>query len=147
MSADPAHPSFQTLAKEGGRIVACKAWLGTGRDFLECTVHGAFGEEALASFLHRLRDDPQITSDMPILWDLREADRRFCAQQDCEELVQSVSHFSEGRGAKRACLVDSELGFGLARMFQEMLGCLAPASYEAMKVSYSRDDLLTWMAE
>ncbi|WP_425100265.1 hypothetical protein [Tropicibacter sp. S64] len=100
------------------------------------SVHGA---------LRHLAEAPGLGARMPTLWDFRGFDFASCNLAVCRRNVMGLSAIPDRAGALRACLVDSELGYGVLRMVQEVVGGCGVDDIENFHITYAIDDALGWL--
>lgn len=78
---------------------------------------GVFGDEDLRKHQESLAADPLFDPSYRQLWDLRTVEQ---IEVTSGGVWQRAHNNPWGAGAKRAVVVGSELGYGIARMFQIM---------------------------
>ena len=79
---------------------------------LEVSEH--LGDAELLSLADQLEKDPEVSSDFSLLIDLRQADGRDVTSAGVQALASRSLVLS--RASRRAVVVPSDLGFGMARM-------------------------------
>ncbi|WGW05947.1 hypothetical protein [Tropicibacter oceani] len=119
--------------------------LPSGRMIVECTPIGRPDASQLVSVYEMLTTNAGYPPDIRALWDFRGFDFSPYDPAVCRKQVFSLERFPHRKGVKRGCLVDSELGYGHMRMFQELLGGFGIDDMNVIHVSYSRDELIGWL--
>lgn len=80
------------------------------------TVSGEIGDQDLMGLADELGNAPDVEADFSLLIDLREADGRNVTSAGVEALAQRPLVLSPE--SRRAVVVPSQLGFGMARMYE-----------------------------
>jgi hypothetical protein len=118
------------------------AWsyeIDPARRLVHVRVVGMLCDQDLLDGDAELRGDPDFDPAYRQLVDLREADGTAVTSEGVRELARKPSLFLPG--AKRAIVVASDLGYGMARMFELMR---SNRSGE-IRVFESFDDALRWI--
>jgi hypothetical protein len=107
---------------------------------LEVTIEGELSGEELAAWTEEVRADPAFRPTFDQLLDLRGAQGTRLETAAVRELAQNKPLFA--RTSRRAIVVASDFGFGMARMFQAMRG------EEAGEIQVFRDieEAQAWLA-
>jgi hypothetical protein len=79
-------------------------------------VSGALDDQGLIQLAAELRSDPEVKSDYALLIDLRAADGASVTALGVRALAQEPLVLSPT--SRRAVVVASDLGFGMARMYE-----------------------------
>jgi len=80
------------------------------------TVIGALGDAELQSLGDQLEKNPEVAPDFALLIDLRQADGKNVTSPGVRSLATRALVFSPA--SRRAVVVPSDLGFGMARMYE-----------------------------
>jgi hypothetical protein len=99
---------------------------------------GVVTDDDLRDHQKRLRGDPAFDPRFDQLWDFRAAEVVEVTTAVVHELAGSRSFEA---GAKRALVAPTDVGFGLARMFQT----LHEAAPEELRVFRTLDDAKAWL--
>jgi hypothetical protein len=83
-------------------------------------VSGTLGDRELAALADQLEKGPDVETDFSLLIDLREADGRKVTSAGVRALAKRRLVLSPE--SRRAVVVPSELGFGMARMYELLCG-------------------------
>ena len=83
-------------------------------------VNGALGDQELLSLANELEKAPEVRSDFSLLIDLRQAAGRDVTSAGVRALVARPLVLSTA--SRRAVVVPSDLGFGMARMYELLRG-------------------------
>jgi hypothetical protein len=102
-------------------------------------VDGDLGDPDLLTLADALEQDPQVQTDFSLLIDLREANGREVTSAGVQALA--ARSLVLDRSSRRAVVVPSNLGFGMARMY-EMLSDRRGGSARVFR-SYS--EALRWL--
>lgn len=86
------------------------------RRVIVVTVRGDLRDEDLLEIHERLRTEPKLEPDFGLLVDLRGAVGRDITMGGVQNLLERPSLFSPT--ARRAIVVESDLGFGMSRMYE-----------------------------
>lgn len=92
-----------------------------------------------------MADDPEIGPVTPILWDLRGHDLGKLSADLVRQYAYAVQRASGRRGARRGFLVDSDVAFGMMRMFEQTAVALGFEDADSFRVSRKARDLLAWL--
>ena len=79
-------------------------------------VSGEIDDEGLLSLAAELRKDPEVTPDFAFLIDLREASGLTVTSEGVRALIAQPLVLSPE--SRRAVVVPSDLGYGMARMYE-----------------------------
>ena len=79
-------------------------------------VSGSLGDQDLLSLADELEKAPDVKTDFALLIDLRQADGTSVTSAGVRALVARPMVLS--RASRRAVVVPSDLGFGMARMYE-----------------------------
>ena len=79
-------------------------------------VSGDLGDRDLLSLVDEIANARDVEADFSILIDLREADGRSVTTAGVRTLAQQPLVLSQG--SRRAVVVPTQLGFGMARMYE-----------------------------
>jgi len=82
------------------------------------SVSGVLGDDDLSSIATQLEQDPEIKPNFSLLIDLRQADGRSVTSAGVRGLAERSLVFSST--SRRAVVVPSPLGFGMARMYETL---------------------------
>jgi hypothetical protein len=102
-------------------------------------VDGALEDRDLLGLADRLEQDPEVQMDFSLLIDLREADGREVTSAGVQALAARSLVLS--RPSRRAVVVPSNLGFGMARMYEMFSGRRGGAA----RVFRSYSEALRWL--
>lgn len=106
------------------------------------TATGNLTVENVQATLSEVYTRPDFRSDAAALWDLREATGDF-PTEDVRHLVDFVTKLvGDGDQGKVAIVVSSDLGFGMSRMYETILG---GQTRKPMKVFRDLDDAQSWL--
>ncbi len=84
------------------------------------TIHGELTDQGLLEGYDRLVGDPRFRPDYDQLVDLRDARGREVTAQGVQALVARPAEFAPT--SRRAIVIRSDLGFGMARMYEILRG-------------------------
>ena len=86
------------------------------------TVSGNITKELLLSALEGIYSNPDLESDVDVLWDLRAGDMSSFSAADVAAVRELVSHHWGQKDATRAAIVVSrDITFGLSKMYASLL--------------------------
>ena len=86
------------------------------------TVSGDITKELLLTELKGIYSNPDLESDVDVLWDLRAGDMSSFSSADVSEVRELVSHHWGQTGSTRAAIVVSrDINFGLSKMYASLL--------------------------
>jgi hypothetical protein len=102
-------------------------------------VIGELGDQDLLALADRLEKAPRVESDFSFLIDLRQADGRTVTSAGVSALAGRSLVVS--RASRRAVVVPSELGFGMARMYE----LLSEQRGGGPRVFRDYDEALRWV--
>jgi hypothetical protein len=103
-------------------------------------VIGALGDPELASLASEIRNAPGVEPDFSFLIDLRQADGRSVTSEGVRALAEQSLVVSQQ--SRRAVVVPSALGFGMARMY----GMLREPGGGAVQVFHDFDEARRWVS-
>ena len=108
-------------------------------------VRGTIRLPEISAFMARLYATASLTADFNALWDLRAADFSEVTQTDIKELADFMrEHWAEKRKNKVAILVTAPFHFGLARVYEQLVG--RPAHGKIM-IFRELDPAQAWLAK
>lgn len=111
-------------------------------DILVVTVSGELSLEILKEAAQKIVSSDQFAPNIATLWDLRQLDADNINQNFLSNLVSlREKQFQEREGAKLALVANSDLIYGLSRMY-EMLSNGLPQS---MHVFRTIDEAMVWL--
>ena len=102
-------------------------------------IQGEIGDRELLELAEVLATDPEVRPDLSLLIDLREADGREVTSAGVQALATRALVLSPG--SRRAVVVPSQLGFGMARMYE----ILSERRGGGARVFRSYSDALRWL--
>ena len=105
------------------------------------TVVGVLGDAELQSLGDQLEKNPEVAPDFALLIDLRQADGKTVTSAGVRSLATRAMVFSAA--SKRAVVVPSDLGFGMARMYE----MLREGRGGGMRVFRDYDEARRWVAQ
>ena len=105
------------------------------------TVIGGLGDAELQSLGDQLEKNPEVAPDFAVLIDLRQADGKTVTSAGVRSLATRALIFSAA--SKRAVVVPSDLGFGMARMYE----MLREGRGGGMRVYRDYDEARRWVAQ
>lgn len=105
---------------------------------------GAFSAAGWEEAYHAMLAAPGFKRGMPTLWDLRAVeDLQRVTRRELETILVAASARIDDRGSGHTAVVmDSDLGFGLGRMFEMMSEEDLPIT---MRVFRDRKEAETWL--
>ena len=103
------------------------------------SVSGDLGDQELPAIASELEKDPEVQPDFSLLIDLREASGRSVTSAGVRALADRSLVLSPE--SRRAVVVPSELGFGMARMYE----ILRENPRGAMQVFRDFDEAQRWV--
>jgi len=103
------------------------------------TVTGDIDDRDLLGLADHLEDEPRVDPDFSLLIDLREAHGQKVTSAGVYRLVERTLIMSAT--SRRAVVVDSDLGFGMTRMYE----MLRTNRGGAPRVFRDYDDALRWV--
>lgn len=106
---------------------------------------GRVKPEEVAAALDKVYGRPDFRSDADTLCDMRQAD----LGEFSRDTVKSVAAFVSGRrgappGARTAVVVGRDLGFGLARMYEQLVETMSSANIEVFR---DLDEAMEWLEQ
>jgi hypothetical protein len=110
---------------------------------IERIVDGEFNFNKFFSSFQEIETVPGFVKGMDALWDLRHAD----LSQISVDTIDKISHYianntdKRGEGYRIALVVNSDLAFGLARMFRSM----SDHTPVSINIFRSMDDAHEWL--
>ena len=105
------------------------------------TVSGALGDAELQGIGDQLEKNTDVAPDFALLIDLRQADGKSVTSAGVRALATRGLVFSPA--SKRAVVVPSDLGFGMARMYE----MLREGRGGGMRVFRDYDEAKRWVAQ
>ena|SRR5215471_3230625 len=102
-------------------------------------VNGSLGDQELLSLADELAKAPDVTSDFSLLVDLRQANGQAVTSTGVRALVRQPLLLSAA--SRRAIVVPSDLGFGMARMYEMLRGDQGGTT----RVFRDYDEALRWV--
>ena len=102
-------------------------------------VDGELGDQDLLSLADALEQDPEVAADFSLLIDLSEADGREVTSSGVRALAARALVLSPA--SRRAVVVPSALGFGMARMYE----LLSERRGGAARVFRNNSEALRWL--
>ena len=105
------------------------------------TVIGGLGDAELQSLGDQLEKNPEVAPDFALLIDLRQADGKSVTSPGVRALATRPLIFSAA--SRRAVVVPSDLGFGMARMYE----MLREGRGGGMRVFRDYDEARRWVAQ
>ena len=102
------------------------------------TISGELTDQDLLNLADRMQDTPSISKDFVMLIDLRFANGQQVTTEGVRKLAQKPLALSPG--SRRAVVVPSPLGFGMARMYEMLRG-----STGGMRVFGDYDEARKWV--
>jgi hypothetical protein len=111
------------------------------RRIIFVTVRGEFRDEDLLSIYDRLRAEPKLEPDFGLLIDLRHAAGRSVTMSGVQTLIKRPLLLSPG--ARRAIVVETDLGFGMSRMYELSRGDLV----QTIRVFRDVEKAERWLGE
>jgi hypothetical protein len=103
--------------------------------------------EDYTSALSRIEAMPDSATSLPGLWDLRRCDFGNITGYDVRTLVRLKGRNAFRRAARSAIVVNSEVGFGMARMFQIQQDVEKVADESAVGIFHDVDEAVTWLLQ
>ena len=103
------------------------------------TVSGEVGDPDLLSLAIGVENDPEIEHDFSLLVDLRSADGRNVTSAGVRALAQRP--FAISQASRRGIVVESELHFGMARVYE----ALRQTEGGAVRVFRDYDEAVRWV--
>ena len=100
---------------------------------------GALVDKDFVAMYERLRDDEAIRPEYSVLFDLAEAHQSQASSSGVRRLAELPLLFLSS--SRRAILVCSEFGYGMARMYDGLRGELG----EELKIFRDRDEARCWV--
>ncbi|OVE80785.1 hypothetical protein BVY04_04950 [bacterium M21] len=103
---------------------------------------GAVSDEEMLSTYRELFSGQEVLRESDFLVDLRKADSRSRSSDGIRQMAKA-SDLAPERGTKRkiAIVVNNDLSFGLARMYQ----AYAEQACQEVNILYSLDEALPWL--
>lgn len=98
------------------------------------------------ALMQRIVSTPNLDPALPTLWDMRGHDYAECTAESCRSVAFALGEFTERRGVRRAFMVDSESGYGSARMFQQTASGYALEDHDNFLVSYDAEEIIGWLS-
>jgi hypothetical protein len=87
------------------------------------TVRGAIDIDELTGYLKQIYSSSGSKSEMDVFWDLREADFTSIATEEVFGFIEFVGvHWGKEGKSKAALVVSHDLGYGLSRMYEMLMG-------------------------
>ena len=105
------------------------------------TVSGVLGDAELQSLGDQLEKNPEVAPDFALLIDLRQADGKTVTSAGVRALATRPLVFSTT--SRRAVVVPSDLGFGMARMYE----MLRESRGGGMRVFRDYDEARRWVTQ
>jgi stage II sporulation SpoAA-like protein len=105
------------------------------------TVSGVLGDAELQSLGDQLEKNPEVAPDFALLIDLRQADGKSVTSAGVRSLATRALVFAAA--SKRAVVVPSDLGFGMARMYE----MLREGRGGGMRVFRDYEEARRWVAQ
>src|SRR5262249_35310381 len=102
-------------------------------------VNGSLGDQELLSLADELEKATEVTSDFSLLVDLRQANGQAVTRTGVRALVGRPLVLSAV--SRRAIVVPSDLGFGMARMYEMLRGDQGATT----RVFRDYDEALRWV--
>ena len=102
-------------------------------------VSGHLGDAELLALADQLEKDPEVSADFSLLIDLRQADGRDVTSAGVQALASRALVLS--RSSRRAVVVPSDLGFGMARMYE----MLSERRGGAARVFRGHSEAMRWL--
>ncbi|WP_136439677.1 hypothetical protein [Pacificoceanicola onchidii] len=130
-----------------GKLDVSHDRLPGGARFVRFRPVGFLSKDAVLETLRLLSERSELGAKMPTLWDFRGFDFNPYDLAVCRRQLLSLAHMPQRKGALRAFVVDSELGYGCIRMAQEVLSGHGIEDMGNLHVTYSCEDALQWIAE
>lgn len=103
--------------------------------------------DEVTEIMQRMMAHDGFSARLPTLWDFRDHDFEAYRMSEFRAHAFILRSLPQRTGARRGHLVNSDIGYGMMRMFQQASsGYLLEAS-DRFRVSYSRDKLLHWLTD
>ena len=115
--------------------------IDTAARVVTLTVSGELGDADLLSLGDQLAGAPQVEPDFSLLIDLRQAHGQSVSSPGVYRLVEQALVLSPT--SRRAVVVPSDLGFGMARMYE----MLREGRGGGMRVFRDYDEARRWVAQ
>ncbi len=107
-------------------------------------VRGELTISGIAEYIRKTLADPRWRPGMDVLFDYRSVDVNQLSGDDIGHMADLVvAHQDEHRGSRLAMVMDNDLSFGLARMWQSQVG--EAGSLEARLVRHSMGEEVEWL--
>ncbi len=107
-------------------------------------VTGELTISGISEYIRKTLADPRWRPGMDVLFDYRRVDVNQLSGEDIGRMADFVvAHKDEHRGSRLAMVMDNDLSFGLARMWQSQVD--EAGSLEASLVTHSMSEALEWL--
>jgi hypothetical protein len=103
------------------------------------TVSGELGDPDLLELAIGVENDPEVKPEFSLLVDLRDADGRSVTSAGVRELAKRP--FALSPASRRAIVVPTELGFGMARVYE----ALREVQGGAIRVFRDYEEAVRWV--
>jgi hypothetical protein len=117
------------------------------KGFVVVTVTGEISLPQFEAALEMLAGDDSTPSDIPALWDLREADFQNVTAETWRGIIGVLKRHPERSRALVAQVVSSEFAFGMMRMFQILLGLESVHAERDTQAFRTYADAEAWLVE
>ncbi|MFW2541336.1 hypothetical protein ACN2XU_01745 [Primorskyibacter sp. 2E107] len=119
--------------------------LPSGAAYIQLKPGETIDKQAVVAVHERVAETPGLNLRMPTLWDFRGFDFETYDLGRCRREAPGCMARPERLGALRAFVVDSEVGYGIMRMLQEVVAGHGAEDMDNLYVTYAFDDALGWM--
>lgn len=136
-----------TLISETGAAVALsKLMHPDGRWILLAKTRQHLTTRELMATLDTIIADPDLGPQAPALWDFTDTDFSTHSAQSCLSCAMTLMRVPDRQGAKRALVVTDELGYGVARLFQQFLEGLNVDDMANFQMFKTVDAAMAWLS-
>ena len=138
---------FEETIPASGGVYSVALLTVDGKQVLSVGKDGRGASGDLDMLLTRLDQNPHLPRALPTLWDMRRFDFGAISAEAMRSMVFVMARHPGRIGVKRGFLVNTDLGFGTMRMFQQTASGHRVEEHGRMLVSYHRAPLLQWLIQ
>lgn len=107
------------------------------------TFEGTLTVDEILETLKQITTSDEYPPEVPALWDLRKLDFSAIESEFRNNLISMRSQFPERGSAKIACVANSDLAYGMTRMYQTYSSGMP----QAMMVFRDFDEAEAWLLD
>lgn len=98
------------------------------------TVKGVIDINSLVTYLQDIYGSTEFDTNIDVFWDLRLADFSSVSVEEINYFINFVGeHWGKEGNAKAAIIAPDDLGFGLSRMYEMLMGSETPSEIRVFR--------------